>query len=51
MLDGHGGAGLLVFGEKAIPREDGADDLSIFTKDFIEQRAGADGAGATGLTG
>lgn len=42
------GAGLLVFGEKAVAAEYGADDFGLLAQYLIEQRAGADGAGPVG---
>ena len=42
------GAVLFVFGEKAVPCEDCADDFGVPAQDFIEQRAGADGTGPAG---
>ena len=47
--DGLGGACFFVFSEKTVSRKDGADDFGIFlSQDFIEQYAGADGAGPGG---
>ena len=42
------GAGLLVFGEKAVAAEYGADDFGVFAQDPLEQRAGAEGTGLAG---
>ena len=46
--DGLYGAGLLVFGEKAVAAEYGADDFCLFAQDPVEQRAGAEGTGLAG---
>lgn len=46
--DGLGGAGFLVFGEQTVPGENGAGDFGLLAQDFIEQKAGAGGAGPGG---